>query len=359
MINCIGGRNTSIHHDGNFEAFFNATSPLVDVYDFKTGKWETLEGELPYPTAAGGIVNIDNYILYMGGEGELNQAYNLTQCFDISTGEWSQLFPLNIGRHGSGAILHNRNIYFAAGSPNRGGGNMNSIEIFSQEHNWQALFNGKDLLGWDVKNTEADIDKYFWKVENGNIVSNSIGSTTHNYVWVQTKKEFDDFELRLKYQVSRENKGNSGIQFRSRYDENAIVENNVAGWLDGPQVDINPNEPWRNGLIYDETREEKRWINPVLLDWKIFENKNGPKNVIHYFEDEGTGWNDMTIICNGTHVKTIVNNIVVSDYDGEGVLDNENHKKYNVGIKGHIALQLHKNSQNYIRFKDIELRSFD
>lgn len=42
----------------------------------------------------------------MGGEGSLSQAYNHTQCFDISTGKWSQLAPLYTGRHGSGAILH-------------------------------------------------------------------------------------------------------------------------------------------------------------------------------------------------------------------------------------------------------------
>ena len=80
-------------------------------------------------------------------------------------------------------------------------------------------------------------------------------SDTHNYVWLQTIKEYGDFELRLKFQASRSNKGNSGVQVRSRYYEN----------------------------------------------------------------DEG-------------------------------------HKKYNVGMRGHIALQLHKNSQNFIKFKDIEIR---
>lgn len=64
----------------------------------------------------------------------------------------------------------------------------------------------------------------------------------------------------------------------------------------------------------------------------------------------------MTIICNGMRIKTIVNNVIVSDYIGTGVLDDENHKRHNVGIKGHIALQLHKESQNLMRFKNIEIR---
>lgn len=353
---CIGGRNTSIHNEGNIEAFFNATIPFVDVYDFKSEKWTTLKNKLPYPTAAGGILNVGTHILYMGGEGELRQAYNQTQCMDVTSGEWTQLAILNTGRHGSGAIFYNNEIYFAAGSPNQGGGNLNSIEKFSQCHNWQSLFNGKDLSGWEVKCTQADKEKNFWTIENGNILCKSIGSNTHNYIWLQTKEEFDNFELRLKFQVSRANKGNSGVQFRSRYDENAIVLKEVAGWLDGPQVDIDPSNPWRNGLIYDETREEKRWINPSLPDWNISKDKHSPEKVIFYYEDEGTGWNNMTIKCNGMHIKTIVNNVVVSDYDAADILNNENHKKHRVGEKGHIALQLHQYSENLIRFNDIEIR---
>ena len=115
---CIGGRNTSVHEKDRFGAFFDATIPYNDVYDFKTGTWKTLKTELPFPTAAAGVVNIENYILYIGGEGSQKQAYNQTQCLDIKSGEWIQLAPLNIGRHGSGAILHHNEIYLAAGSQN-------------------------------------------------------------------------------------------------------------------------------------------------------------------------------------------------------------------------------------------------
>ena len=84
-----------------------------------------------------------------------------------------------------------------------------------------------------------------------------------------------------------------------------------------------------------------------------------PKKIIYYWNDEGPGWNDLRIICKGMHIKTYVNNIKVSDYDGAGVLDDEAHKKYNVSEKGHIALQLHKYSDNYIRYKNIEIRDLE
>ncbi|MEX0981926.1 MAG: kelch repeat-containing protein [Bacteroidales bacterium] len=130
---CIGGRNTSVHYPDNFGAFFNAVIPEVNYYDFKEEKWYTLEDPIPVPTAAGGIVKLNNYLIYMGGEGPRNKAYDETQCFDINTGGWTQLDKMDTGRHGSAAILYNNKVYIAAGSPNRGGGNLPTIEVFSMD----------------------------------------------------------------------------------------------------------------------------------------------------------------------------------------------------------------------------------
>ena len=79
---------------------------------------------------------------------------------------------------------------------------------------------------------------------------------------------------------------------------------------------------------------------------------------MHYFEDESTGWNELIIICKGTTIRTMVNGIEIANYDGAGVLDDAIHTKLNVGISGHIALQVHKNSENYFRFKDIRIKEF-
>jgi len=237
------------------------------------------------------------------------------------------------------------------------GMNAASQEVLSDDHHWEKLFNGKNLNGWQVKCQEKDKGQTFWSVDNGAIHCNSIGNTEHNYVWLLNENEFCDFILRLKFKVSRETTGNSGVQIRSRYDDKAIVDGEAdhAGWLDGPQADIEPNHPFRNGYIYDETRETRRWINPSLPDWRIDEETYAPEKVIFYWEDEETGWNDMTIICQGTHIKTIVNNVVVSEYDGTGVLDDQAHQLHHVGICGNIAFQLHAFSENKLWFKDIEV----
>jgi hypothetical protein len=360
---CIGGRNTSFHYPNNFSAFFEATMPYVDVYNFTEEKWHTMEARLPYPTAAGGLVYFNDKIIYAGGEGELKQAYNTTQCLSLETGEWSQLAPLNIGRHGGGAVVFDNNIYMAAGSPNKGGGNMNSIEVFSFEHDWKTLFNGKNFDGWVIKSTDKDKHKEFWRVENGIIKHNTIGSRDHNDVWlINNTKEFDDFELRLKFKSFKEDKGNSGVQVRSRYDETAIVKMRnqiIHGWLDGPQVDISSDSPWKCGLIYDITREYRHWINPITKDSNLSEAEVELKKVVHYFDGEGSGWNDMTIICRGMRITTFVNNMLVSDYNGKGVLDDIYHKEHQVGDKGFVALQGHIGLENKIWFKDIEIRELN
>ena len=129
-----------------------------------------------------------------------------------------------------------------------------------------SLFNGKDLSGWHVQCQSADKGKVFWKVDDGTILCDSMGRKDHNYVWLLTDKEFGDFELRLKFQAYKDSPGNSGLQFRSRFDAS-----NSGGRLDGPQVDIHPpgQMNWRTGFIYDETREENRWIFPNLKDWNM------------------------------------------------------------------------------------------
>lgn len=218
---------------------------------------------------------------------------------------------------------------------------------------WISLFNGKNLEGWIIHSTEKDKDKTFWSVEDGVIVCDSMGRKDHDYVWLISQDEFDDFELRLKFQAFRDSPGNSGIQVRSRYD--ASPEGIDHGWMNGPQVDIHPPTPWRTGLIYDETWEERRWIFPSLKDWNI-DDSYAPENWRFYWVNGEDAWNDLEITCKGTGIKTALNGFVMADYDGSGVLDNAAHKKRNVGLKGYIAMQLHSNDELHIRFKEIYIR---
>jgi hypothetical protein len=215
-----------------------------------------------------------------------------------------------------------------------------------------SLFDGRDLAGWTVYCQPKDQAKTFWSVDNGAILCDSMGRKDHNYVWLINDREFADFEITLKFQAYRDCPGNSGLQFRSRFDP-ALS----GGWMNGPQVDIHPPAAmsWRTGLIYDETREERRWICPSLKNSTMEERFKPAKHIFKY-ADDGDGWNELKLICKGNHVTTIVNGIIRTDWDGTGVLDNEAHVKHNVGRRGHFALQLHTGDELRIRYKDIYVR---
>lgn len=222
-----------------------------------------------------------------------------------------------------------------------------SISLSVAEPQWVSLFDGSSLSGWQVKCTEGDKGKTYWSVRDGAITCNSMQDGKHDYVWLLRDKEYANFELRLKVRSFPGSPGNSGIQIRSRYDEDA-------GWLDGPQVDIHPPAGWRSGLIYDETRGVRRWISPSLENWRITPEQ-GPKE----WKWARDGWNDVHIRCHGTTITTRVNGFLIADYDGKGVLDDEVHASRKVGLTGFIALQLHKGDRLQVAFKDIFIRPIE
>lgn len=228
-----------------------------------------------------------------------------------------------------------------------------SAMAVADDNKWTSLFNGKTLDGWGVKCRPEDRDKVgYWKVVNGTITADTPPGSKHHYIWLLTEKEYGDFELRLKVQTYSKTTGNSGVQVRSRYDD-------AAGYLDGPQVDIHPPGPWRCGFIYDETREAKIWLWPNVGKPANAKPEHAPKDLKWLHADDQDVWNDVYILCKGTKIKTIINGVTVADYDGAGRLDDEAHRSHNVGMRGHIGLQIHPGKELLIRFKDIEVRKLD
>jgi hypothetical protein len=95
-----------------------------------------------------------------------------------------------VNRFFPGAIVALAITFFAASSP-------------ADESGWRSLFNGRNLDGWVVKCRPEDRDKIgYWRVVDGTITAETAPGSKHNYMWLLTNKEFDDFELRLKVQKS-------------------------------------------------------------------------------------------------------------------------------------------------------------
>ena len=220
-----------------------------------------------------------------------------------------------------------------------------------KDKDWVSLFNGENLDGWTVKCKPEDQSKNYWTVKDGYIEINSLGDKDHDYVWLTTNKEYQDFSMKLKFAAFKKSPGNSGVQIRSRYD-------NAEGWLDGPQIDIHPQGPWRTGMIWDETRDVKRWIYPDIPKGS-WVNESMRKEVpdFHY-SDESLKWNELEITVKGWSIVSYLNGTKITDFDSKELLTGDGHKKYKVGKKGHIALQLHIKDELRMLYKDIMIKEF-
>ncbi|MGB9603315.1 MAG: 3-keto-disaccharide hydrolase [Verrucomicrobiia bacterium] len=217
-----------------------------------------------------------------------------------------------------------------------------------KETAWRSLFNGRTLSGWTIKCKPQDKDKKIWSVSNGEIVADSTAYGDHDYVWLVSNREYTNFILRLKFKVDRDCKGNSGVQIWSRYDETNY-------YMHGPQIDINPPQPWRTGMMWDETKGNQRWISPNLPPGKWVDESMVKPGFKFYYSDEGEGWNDLGIVARDNRVKVVLNGVVVNEFDGKGILDDQTHKALGVGTYGYIALQVHTKDKIKIRFKDIKI----
>ncbi|WP_228713649.1 Kelch repeat-containing protein [Arundinibacter roseus] len=114
----------------------NLTIPEVDVYDFKTNSWTTLEAANNLPTLRAGnmAVAYGQKVLIIGGESDKQvPAHSEVEGFNTKTGTWEKLPSLFQGRHGTGAVVVNGKVYVVAGSANRGGGpELTSMEVLEK-----------------------------------------------------------------------------------------------------------------------------------------------------------------------------------------------------------------------------------
>lgn len=126
----LGGRVSS----GKIKKVFELTVPEVDVYDFKTGKWSTMDKPVPTQRAGCTSICIGDKILFTGGE-SINQktAHNEVEYLDTKTGDWGVLPSLITGRHGTQLIWNKKQLYIASGCGQKGGRpELTTIEKFSK-----------------------------------------------------------------------------------------------------------------------------------------------------------------------------------------------------------------------------------
>ncbi|MHB9056355.1 MAG: 3-keto-disaccharide hydrolase [Paludibacteraceae bacterium] len=183
---------------------------------------------------------------------------------------------------------------------------MISISAFSQQPQWQNLFNGKNLKGWTKMNGTAD-----YKVIDKTITG--ISKTNTRNTFLVTDKTYSDFILEFEFKV--DDGLNSGVQFRSN-----SIKSYREGVVHGYQFEIDPSQRAWTGGIYDESR--RGWLYPLTYNpaaQKAFKNNK---------------WNKARIEAIGNSIRTWVNDIECSN-----LLDD-------MTKTGFIGLQVHSIGNN-------------
>lgn len=122
-----GGRTTSAETGQSLDL----TIAEVDVYDFESNEWITIEDTIPTQRAGTAAVVVGEDLIIIGGESSTQEeAHREVEALNTSTNKWRKMPFLNQGRHGTQAFLFQDHIYIAAGSGNRGGGpELTSMEM--------------------------------------------------------------------------------------------------------------------------------------------------------------------------------------------------------------------------------------
>ena len=179
------------------------------------------------------------------------------------------------------------------------------VPILVTPENATSLFNGQNLNGWQA-------EEGLWSVENGEIVGRTKG-IKHNSFLVSNLTA-DNFRLSLEVKLV-DNKGNSGIQFRS--DMKSVKE------ARGYQADIGPG--WW-GKLYDEHRRGLLW------------EKSGEQHV------KKGDWNTYEIEAIGHKTRTWINGELCVDFDDP-----------RGSSRGQFGLQLHSGGPTEVRFRNFKL----
>ncbi len=202
-----------------------------------------------------------------------------------------------------------------------------------------ALFNGKDLTGWEQHSGKAE-----YRVEDGAVVGKTVLGTGNSFLC--TKEQYGDFVLEFEFKVAKDM--NSGVQFRSQFfdkpteyvdaketDEKKRVKKIGADRVHGYQFEIDPSPRAYTGGIYDEAR--RGWLKDL--------KGNEPAQKAFKQGD----WNSARIECQGDSIKTFINGVQAAEL------------KDGLTPKGVIALQVHGIGKNKpageeIRWRNIRIK---
>ena len=184
-----------------------------------------------------------------------------------------------------------------------------------------SLFNGKDFTGWQGADQDANA---CWKIEEGALVC-----TGQKGPWLRSCCEYGDYSLRFDYLLAPG--GNSGVYVRVPQDGNHHRDNDTkppAGFEVQVLDDASPQYATLKDFQYSASVYDIVGANPRIT--------------------RAAGqWNTLEINCDGHHVTTRHNGVIVTDVTAES------HPAIKLReLKGFLGLQNHSTE---VKFRNLRI----
>jgi len=106
----VAGRRSSV----NLGNAIGDTEASVDVYDFDTGQWSTLDEDLPTPRAGVALMKHGPELVVAAGESPAGD-HTEVEALDVRTGSWRELPSLISGRNAPGGARFGNELFVVAG----------------------------------------------------------------------------------------------------------------------------------------------------------------------------------------------------------------------------------------------------
>lgn len=273
--------------------------------------------------------------LAQGKEGNVNTLAHAESQGLIKAGEWNRFRLTVIGTHAEmeindqpawkadGVEPADGYIGLQAEVPLGGQFEFKSIEI--TELDYQSLFNGVDLSGWEGGGADA---ASCWKALDGELVC-----TGEPGPWLRSGVEYGDFDLRFEYKLLEG--GNSGVYVRVPAD----------GAHRGKDVD-GDRPTGVEVQVLDDQAERYKDIMPYQYCGSLYAIAAAEQHV-----GRAAGvWNCMEITCRGTKYRVVHNGVTIVDTDADQYPELAQRQ-----IRGFLGLQNHSEAVSFRRLRVLDL----
>lgn len=202
----------------------------------------------------------------------------------------------------------------------------------SDETGFSAMFNGKDLSGWNSQHG-------WWRAQEGCLVAQSTAEKpckkNDHLIWQGAKP--GDFELRTEFRLSKS--ANSGIQVRAE----AVADRDT-----GYQADMNGGGDYVGFLYHPKMHLVGGRGTCVTFD------NNGTKSVWRFADAKALqqvykveAWNSYRVVCKGPEIALYVNDVLMNI-----VID----QRKEMPKAGAITLQFHAGPPMLVEYRNLRIR---